>query len=464
MTETASARPARPEPSPYSRERLVRTAIGIAFFGLFVANIVVIVWIWVANHNLDFRFAPDLTSAWLTRLGGLTGLLGAYLALVQVLLLARLPFLGRVAGFDRLTVWHRWNGYACLSLILAHTVLAVYGYALDRKTSFFGQFWTMVADNFLQGMVTATIGLALFVLVSVTSVMIVRRHLNYELWYAVHLTAYAAIALAWFHEIPTGGDLALSPGAAAYWRLLFFGTIALLAFRVLSPVWNVSRYRLKVAGVSPESAGVTTLHISGRRLDRLSARPGQFFLWRFLTHGYWWTAHPFSLSAAPDGRSLRISVKASGDHTSRMGTIPVGTRVVAEGPFGTFTESFRRGPKELLIAGGIGITPVRALAERMGGDLVVIHRVLSEPDIVFRGEMTELAAERGFELHYVVGDHAAEENRELLSSAHLRELVPDIADRDVYVCGPPAMVEWLLASARHAGVSRRRVHVERFAL
>ena len=101
----------------------------------------------------------------MARLGGLTGLLGAYLALVQVLLLARLPFLGRVAGFDRLTVWHRWNGYACLILVVAHTVLAVYGYAIDRHTGFFDQFWKLVADNFLQGMVTATIGLALFVLV-----------------------------------------------------------------------------------------------------------------------------------------------------------------------------------------------------------------------------------------------------------------------------------------------------------
>jgi ferredoxin-NADP reductase len=204
--------------------------------------------------------------------------------------------------------------------------------------------------------------------------------------------------------------------------------------------------------------------MTGRRLDKLHAKPGQFFLWRFLTPGFWSTAHPFSLSAAPDGRSLRISVKASGDHTSRMGTIPVGTRIVAEGPFGTFTESVRRGPKELLIAGGIGITPVRALAERMEGDLVVIHRALSDSDIVFRDEMTALAAKRGFELHYFVGDHAEAEHSELLSSEHLKELVPDIAERDIYVCGPPAMVSWLLENVRRAGVSRRRVHVERFAL
>jgi predicted ferric reductase len=457
------ARPAL-RTAPPARERAIRVVLGSACLAFFVGNIVAIVWIWVANHNLDFRFAPDLTSAWLTRLGGLTGLLGAYLALIQVLLLARLPFLDRVAGFDRLTVWHKWNGYACLLLILAHTVMAIEGYALDRNAGFFSQFDAMVTGGLLPGMLTATIGLGFFLLVTVSSVMIVRRHLNYELWYGVHLTAYAAIALAWFHQIPTGGDLALSPGAARYWRFLFFGTLVLIAFRIASPLVNAGRFRLRVAEVSEEAPGVTSIRMTGRRLDRLHARPGQFFLWRFLTSGFWWTAHPFSLSAAPDGRSLRISVKAAGDHTRRMEQIPVGTRVVAEGPFGQFTDVVRRRGKVLLIAGGIGITPVRALAESLDGDVVVIHRVLSDSDVVFRDELAELAARRGLEVHYVVGDHAAAEGHGLLTTAHLRELVPDIAERDVYVCGPPGMVAWMLPNIRRAGIPRRRLHVERFAL
>jgi predicted ferric reductase len=461
VTETALALPA---PARRARAQHIRIAAGIFFWGLFLGNFAAIVWMWVANHNLDFSFAPNLTAAWMARLGGLTGLLGAYLALVQVLLLARLPFLGRLAGFDRLTVWHRWNGYACLLLVVAHTVMAILGYSLETHRSFPRQFWRMVGENLFPGMVTATIGLALFVLVSVTSVMIVRRRLNYELWYAVHLTAYAAIALSWFHEIPTGGDLALSPNAARYWRILFFGTLALLAFRLLSPLANALRFRLRVAEVHAEGPNVTSIRITGRQLDKLHAQSGQFFLWRFLTPGYWWTAHPFSLSAAPDGRSFRISVKASGDHSARMGSIPVGTRVIAEGPFGTFIDSVRHRGKVLLIAGGIGITPVRALAEVMDGDVVVIHRVLSDEQVVFQDEMAELAARRGLELHYVVGDHLTGEGRSLLSAGHLRELVPDIAERDVYVCGPPGMVAVAVGYVRQAGVPHRRLHVERFAL
>ena len=445
-------------------ERLARLAVRTACLGFFAGNLVAIVWIWLANHNLDFTMTRDTTAAVLTRAGGLAGLLGAYLALVQVLLLARLPGLDRLAGFDRLTVWHRWNGFACIALVAAHVALDVEGPALDLGRSFGGELWGMLAGNLFQGMITATVGTALLLAVGASSLVVARRALPYELWYAIHLSAYAGIALAWFHQIPVGGDLALSPRASDYWRALFYATIAALAVRVLAPVASALRYRMRVSEVVAESPDVVSLRITGRRLERLGARPGQFFIWRFLARGHWWSAHPFSLSAAPDGRSLRISVKASGDHTSRMAGIRVGTRVVAEGPFGDFTALARRRAKVLLLAGGIGITPVRALAEELEGDVVIIHRIRSEEDVVFAHELPQIARARGLALEYVVGDHADAGGRDLLSPAHLRELVPDLSERDVYLCGPPAMVETIAASLRRAGVSRRALHVERFAL
>ena len=54
--------------------------------------------------------------------------------------------------------------------------------------------------------------------------------------------------------------------------------------------------------------------------------------------------------------------------------------------------------------------------------------------------------------------------RDLLSPAHLEELVPDIADRDVYVCGPPGLVDRIVPSLREVAVPARQLHVERFAL
>jgi predicted ferric reductase len=427
---------------------------------IYVGNIVALVWIWVDNGNLTMHTTADL----LARSAGLAGLIGAYLALVQVVLLSRLPILERLAGFDRLTQWHRWNGHLCIDLVIVHVVLQIQGYSMPTNRSFGDEFWTMVARGAFPGMITATVGTVLLLAVGWSSFVVARRRLPYEVWYAIHLTAYAGIALAWFHEIPTGGDLALNPGAARYWRIMALVALATVAWRVLAPIAAAFRYRLKVVDVIDEGGGATSVRIAGRRLERLRAVPGQFFLWRFLTRGHWWSAHPFSLSEAPDGKTFRITAKSVGNHTSRMRTIPIGTRVVAEGPFGDFTERSRHRDKVLLVAGGIGITPVRALLERMNGDVVAIYRVLTPEDVVFARELEELQRERDVKVHYVVGDHAAPDGHMLLSPEHLGELVPDLAEREVYLCGPPAMVNVTEKRLRAAGVPRRRLHVERFAL
>jgi predicted ferric reductase len=451
VLETTAVRPL-PLPKP-------RTLALAAVWILVLGNAAGIVWLWAHGGNLEFKSAGD----WQTSIARITGLLGAYLALIQVVLLARIPLLERAVGFDRLSVWHRWNGHATIDLIVLHVFFSFWGYALMDRYSFGKEIRTMIGGGIYPGMVTATIGTVFLCAVAWTSIVIVRRRLRYEWWYAVHLLAYAGIALGWFHQIPTGNELVLDRVAADYWRSLYLATLALLVvFRVLAPVAAAFTQRLRVVEVVGEGSGVVSLRIEGARLP--SARPGQFFLWRFLTLDRMWSCHPFSLSKAPDGRSLRITVKALGDHSAKLADVRVGTRVVAEGPFGVFTEAARRRERILLIAGGIGITPIRALMEEVRGDAVVLYRALDDGDVVFRGELDDIAARRGITLHYVVGDHRTKEGARLLDAEHLRELVPDLGERDVYVCGPPGMTDAMLARLRDAGVRRKHVHAERFAL
>lgn len=432
--------------------------IAAVALAILLGNAAAMVWLWWDGGNVT---GVDDGAELVTSLARLTGFFAAYLALIQVVLLARLPWLDRWLGFDHLTVVHRWNGHATVWLVIAHTLLTVWGYALLDDVGLWAEVETLLGAGVYPGMITATVGTGLLVAVGWTSLAAARRRLPYEWWHAIHLAAYAGIALAWFHQIPTGNELGLNQAAANWWRALYLVTLGtILVFRIGVPAVNAVRFRLRVAEVVAEGPDVTSVRVTGRRLDRLGARAGQFFLWRFLTRGRWLQAHPFSLSESPDGRSLRMSAKAVGDFSKELRELPVGTPVVVEGPFGVFTADARRLEKVLLIAGGIGITPIRALLEELDGDVVVLYRVLRLDDAVFRAELERLPAR----VEVVPGHHEEEAGRDLLSPAHLRELVPDIVDRDVFISGPPAMVNVIERNVRNAGVPKKHIRSERFAL
>ncbi|MDX6658101.1 MAG: hypothetical protein QOH62_2894 [Solirubrobacteraceae bacterium] len=428
---------------------------------LLVANVVLVIGLWLRSGGLP---ASGSGGDVLTSIGRITGLIGTLLVLVQLLLIARLPVLERSVGFDRLTVWHRRNGRIALILLLVHAVLITIGYALRGRVSLPGEVKTLLLST--PGILTATAGTLLLVAVVVTSLVIARRRLRYETWYFVHLYSYLGIALAFSHQLAVGTSFIGDGVAQAYWWTLYGVTLgALVLFRLLVPFARNMRHGLRVQRVVQEGPGVVSLYITGRHLDRLGARAGQFFLWRFLTKDSWWQSHPFSLSAAPDGRQLRITVKALGDFTERIGTIAPGTRVFAEGPFGHFTAATQRRRGVALIGGGVGITPIRGLVEELapGSDIAIVYRVVDAQDAVLLHELHDIAAPRGSRVHLIAGDHRDPAARRLLSPEHLRELVPDIARRDVYLCGPPAMADATEASLHAVGVPGASIHTERFA-
>jgi ferredoxin-NADP reductase len=227
------------------------------------------------------------------------------------------------------------------------------------------------------------------------------------------------------------------------------------------------RHQLRVANVVREAPGVVSIYMTGRHLDRLAIRSGQYLVCRFLTRDDWWRGHPFSISAAPNGEWLRVTVKNLGDDTARLQRLQLGTRVYIEGPYGALTGARRTRSRVLLIAGGIGITPLRALLEELParpGDLTLIYRARRDGDVVFRSELDAIARLRGITVHYLVGRRdTLGVPKEPLGPASLAALVPDVDRRDVYVCGPTRMMDATRRSLQVLGVPAANIHSERFA-
>ena len=203
-----------------------------------------------------------------------------------------------------------------------------------------------------------------------------------------------------------------------------------------------------------------------RDLDRLGAQAGQFLQWRFLTRRGWTRAHPYSLSTAPDGRSLRITVKDLGDGTAEVPGLRPGTRVLIEGPYGRLTARARSTDRVALIGAGVGITPLRALAEQLDGDVVVLHRFRAEP--LFAREFAVLARERRLGLVPLPGRRRGPESWLGSGVGPVDDLtallarVPDIAERDVFLCGPAPWTDLVQRTLRAAGTPADRVHTENF--
>src|SRR4051812_21917899 len=227
-------------------------------------------------------------------------MLGALLALVQLLLIARIPVLDAIA-LDRVNGWHRWNGIACLVLLAAHTALIAAGYALEDRVSLARESGRLLGDY--SGVALATIGLVLLIAAGATSARTLRRRLGRRAWHALHLTVYAGVALGFSHQLATGHEFQRQPVARAYWWALYGATLAaIVGLRLVAPaVRSLLVHRLRVERVTAGDGGLVTVTIGGRRLERLGARAGQYAHWRFLAPGLWGRGRGPSFSRPPPG-------------------------------------------------------------------------------------------------------------------------------------------------------------------
>ncbi|MEK7504216.1 MAG: ferric reductase-like transmembrane domain-containing protein, partial [Patescibacteria group bacterium] len=297
------------------------------------------------------------------------GLLGAFLILVQLLLIS----------WGRLTKIHKINGQIAFLLILFHAVsmLYIYGLSILKIGEFFRAF----------------LALMLFIVIVFTSVFL-RKTMKYEIWYYIHLLTYIAVLLAFGHQ---------NTSFPILWNSLYVFTFAnVFYFKFLKLFLNFWKYKFKVEKIVQETESTVSLYITGIDVEKFLFEPGQYVVIRFLTKDLIWQAHPFSFSAMPGKNNLRLTIKNSGDFTSQLATchLPLGTPVILDGPYGEFTAEKSKSNKILLIAGGVGVTPLRVLVEQFVNqkkDVVMVYATRNKNEILFQKEMLK------YNVKYIVG-------------------------------------------------------------
>jgi len=433
----------------------------VFFLFIFLINLLIIFYFWYLRSGLLLTYNQ---AGLFIALGRIAGLLAVYFVLWQLVLIGRIKFLEQIFGLDRLAIVHHFNGLLAWAFIFLHPIFLIIGYGRANNLGFFSQIFDFLFrwdDLFL-----AFLSAGVFLIIIILSMATIRRRLKYEIWYFIHLFTYLAIIWAFGHQLELGYDLQ-NIIFAGYWSALYFVVVALLVYyRFLTPLYLFYYHRFYVDRIESENDQVVSIYIKGRNLNKFNFRAGQFAIFRFLSGELALQAHPFSFSVAPNGEYLRISVKNLGDFTASLkNNLRVNSLVIIDGPHGIFTTQRSKNNKLTLIAGGIGITPLRAIIEKEPTkDLTLFYSGSKEADLIFRSEIDALQNDK-LRVNYIVngGDNWSGEKGHL-DEEKLKRLLPDYLKQDFYLCGPPIMIKNIRRIFKKIGVRKNKIYFEKFSL
>ena len=465
MSATLTTPAAAPRSTPERTARLANApesrlaAWHVVVPVLVVVGLTTVAWV---SHGGVAALLGGGRGAWLA-LGQLSGLWLALAGWAGVILAARPGIVERRFGLDGLLRVHRWVGIGTGLLVLVHVGAVLIAGRADGATSVASMSAGLVALLAEPWMVAAVAGATLFVLVALSSWRRLRTRMAYETWYFLHLTGYLGVLLAVAHQFTAGTDIATDPVVLAWWVAVSAGAVLVVVFaRVRDVAETLVRGRLTVTAVEPVAPDTVAVTVAGPGLASTRVSAGQYFRVRLLTRGRWWQSHPFSVSAEPTSRGLRFTIKALGDGTRDLQHVPVGARVLLSGPYGVFTARRAQGRPVVLVGGGVGLAPLRSVLADCGPTQtpVVVARARRPSDVPHRDEMRQLAAQRRGTYHEVLGPtaHLAADP----FGEPLRRAVPDLADREAFVCGPNRLVRAAVRGLRDAGVPAARIHTEFF--
>jgi predicted ferric reductase len=457
VTETteriAAPRRSSGQPLPRHRYTILSDNHLLSFFS---AAFGVVLTVWLTHGGLGALFDGAVPAA--TSLTQLTGISASFAGLGGLALVSRPHAIEARYGLDRVFIWHRILGETMAVLVACHVVAGVFAWGLDSG------FGAAIID--LTGreryMALAFVGSLIIGVVTITSLRSIRRQMAYETWYFIHLTAYAGFAMAFAHEIVWGELFADDKFSRWLWIALHVGIAIMLIRGRWGRLIAATLHPFHIAQTRRINDNTTEIRLAGGNLHKMAGDAGQFVIVRPMVRGLWWEAHPFSLSAAPTTGGLTISVKTLGDGSASISRLPRGTRMIVEGPFGACTPRALENRKVLFIVGGVGVTPVKAMLERLDRrhQPVVLYRASRSDDLIYVNELRGMARDLGGELMTLVGPTATLAVKDPFSGKVLAKAIPDLTDRVAFLCGPERLLWAGRAGLREAGVAAEDIHFE----
>jgi predicted ferric reductase len=441
-----------------------RRLLEITIFGLALILLAFMGWI-AFGSPASGPMGPAGLDSWLVTLGRMSGILAASLVLLQYLLSGRVKLLDRVFALNRLLILHRGVAVAAAVLGTLHPLLL-----FAPETRQIGPFFPGAWPVYLGPVVL--IGLWTVVVVSLWRIFL---GIPFQRWWILHrLGVFSLVALIGLHVFIVGTDFMI--GWPRTLLASVFGVYVL--FFVYNKLFKPLRMRsgpYTVASVTPLEGKANLIELDPPGDRAFPYAPGQFSFVRFLSPNVSREEHHFTLSSTPTrGDRLNHTIKCLGDYTATLGRLRPGDKALMDGPYGLFTylAYAPKGKRLLLIAAGIGITPLLSMLRHLADHrdprpITLIWSNRKRTDILFQDELQEMRSVLpGLTVHHVLTrEEDWEGPKGRLDKSMLEGLLTkEDQEGHVFLCGPPAMMDAVERALKDLGFSGKRIHTERFAL
>lgn len=432
-------------PSRVRNQTIFYTSLAVVF------TITMLGWV---NGNSGIIGIPGTR---LIILGNLFGLIAVLCILLEILLLARVPFVEENFNLHDILNIHRLTGYVIVAALSIHIASTVLGYAAPNHTALWTQFLHL--NTSMDDILKATIGALLLCVATALSVHLIRSKMRYEMWFITHLFLYVAIALTFFHQLNVGSDFLRQQWFVAFWYMIYFIVFGLLGYyRFVRMFLYEYKHKLRVLKVVKEAKDTYSVYLTGKDIAKLRYIPGQYATWRFIDKS-WIEAHPFSFSSPPGSDTIRITAKAPDkQYADHIKHLKPGTTVLMDGPRGAFLLDKLYDNDVVLIAGGIGIAPYLSGIEillQKSSSVTLLYSIRSDEYLSFDKELQDLE-KQGLKVKI----HRSNKNGHMTIESIQKYL--DSPHCCVYLCGPEAMIQSLVPKIKLQGIAASNIFTERF--
>ena len=398
----------------------------------------------------------------LLRVGKVIGMLAAVLLFYQLILVSRLRVLDQVFSLPSLVRAHRYNAVIVILLAGLHPICIL---SSENKLSI------PLEIRYWPEWVGVSLLAAIAIQFSISQWR-TKLGMRYDNWLLIHRCLGVSILGLLIVHILFVSETFSEKGLPRNAAIVSAALLGLLWLWIRSGWLRAKKNLFSVMQISSAANGSVSVELKPVTIRSFQYLPGQFVIVSIQSKGISPEPHPFTLSSTPTRSGyLQLIVRESGDWTRHITRLAEGDRVYIQGPFGRFSHLLAHREREIImIAGGIGITPMlsmmRFMADRQDQRAItLIWSNRSRDHMVYPDELKELGKKLTGFRSVLIFTGVSDEwlSTEGLNLDKLQSILKGCSNNaSIFVCGPEQMMVQVKNDLKRIGFQSRSIHTETF--